>query len=606
MTRASLQAEFRAAAARHGDRPMMRQKDFGVWREHTWAEVARTVEDLAAGLLAEGVQPGETVSVLADTRREWVWADLAGLSAGAVVSGIYPTDSAEQVRHLCADSRTVVLVVENDEQLDKALGVRDALPDLRRIAVIDMKGLAGLDDPQVISLDALRAAGRARLAAQPDCVAEAAARRGGDDTAILVYTSGTTGPPKGAMLSHANLIASCAAFEAFLPRMRGGDRLNYLPLCHVAERVFGEYVAIRTGAVMNFVENPETVLADLREEQPDALFAVPRIWEKLHSGVVLKVREATWTQRQVFDLALRLGARRAAAREAGRRLPPHLAALHAALDATVLANVRRMLGLDNLRHAFSGAAPVSADLLRWFAALGIDIAELWGMTEYAGGATCNPPGRARPGTVGPALPGVEMRLDADGEILLRGPQLFRGYLNLPEATAAAMEDGWFRTGDVGRLDEAGHLIITDRKKDIMITAGGKNVAPSEIENQLKASPYIADAVAIGDRRPYLTALVMIDHENVEHWAQDRQVAFSDYRSLTRAPEVRALIEAEIAAANRRFARVEQIKDFRLIDAQLTAEDEELTATLKLKRAKVAARFGPLVEAMYAPAAAPPG
>ncbi|WP_170301775.1 AMP-dependent synthetase/ligase [Cupriavidus basilensis] len=589
---------FWHAVDQRADAVMMRQKDLGVWRSYRWREVGEIVADVAAGLAELGLQAGEVVSVLSSTNREWVWSDLGALTAGAVVSGIYPTDSPSQVEYLCHDSGSVMLFVENEEQLDKYLEVRERLPRLRKAIVYDMEGLAGFDDPGVLSFDALLALGRQARARQPGLVAARLAAGSADALAVLVYTSGTTGRPKGAMLSHRNVLRSCLTLREFLPATTIGERMAFLPLCHVSERIFGEYYSILSGAVVNFVENPDTIFDNIREIQPDAFLAVPRVWEKLYSSVTIAVREATRLQSWAYDWALAAG--QARVHEDGQATVLPLAArlkLWLA-DTLVLGNVRRMMGLNRVQLAVTGAAPISPDLIRWYMALGIVLHELWGMTEITGAATCNPPGRTRPGSIGIALPHTEVKVSQEGELLVRGPQVFMGYLNLPAKTAETMADGWLRTGDVGRVDEQGYFYITDRMKDLIITAGGKNVTPSEWENQLKFSPYVTDAVVIGDRRPYLSCLVMIDQDNVEQWAQEHDVHFSDYGSLCRSKEVIALVGQEIDRVNKQFARVEQIKAFRLIETRLGAEDEELTPTMKLKRKLVNDKYSALIESMY--------
>jgi len=589
-----------------GDATMMRQKDLGLWRAYSWNDVAKRVREIGAGLVALGFAPGEVASVLANTCREWVWADLAVQTMGGVCNGIYPTDAASQVHYLCSDSRTAYLFVEDDEQLDKALEVRDQLPALRKIIVFDMEGLSKLHDDQVISLDQLCTLGRAELQRQPRLVDERLACRYPDDTAVLVYTSGTTGRPKGAMITHANICSvlagsGSALFEG-LPM--GGERVAFLPLCHIAERMIGEYISILRRSVINFVENPETVFENLREVQPAVFFAVPRVWEKVYSTVQITVREAGKLQQLAYAWALGEGMAIAQAREGGGQ-PGALLRLRYGLARTlVLNNVRRMVGLNRVQLALTGAAPISPELIRWYLALGIPLREGWGMTETSGGGTVTPFDAGKPGSIGMPGPGVEMMISAQGEILLRGANVIKGYLNQPEKTAETIDAaGWLHTGDVGRVDDDGYFYITDRMKDIIITAGGKNVTPSEWENQLKFSPYVTDAVVIGDKRAYLSCLVMIDEENVAQWAQDRDVPFSDFKSLTRAPEVLALIGAEIEKVNKEFARVEQIKQFRLIEQRLTAEDEELTPTMKLKRALVARKYAELIEGMYAAKAA---
>ncbi len=591
---------FWAGVAARGDRVMMRQKDLGVWRGWSWNEVGTLVRELAMGLVAQGLAPGDCVSILSNTRVEWVWLDLAVLGAAGVSNGIYPTDAAAQVHYLCEDSRTTVLVVEDEEQLDKALEVRARLPLLHTIVLIDPKGLAEFSDPMVITLDALRERGRAHDAAHPGEFERLRELRGPEDLAILIYTSGTTGKPKGAMHNNRSLVTVVHGQNRILPQDERDERMCFLPLCHVAERVVGLYASIYTGTRMNFVENPDTVPENVREIAPTVFAGVPRMWEKFYSAVTIAVKEAGPVQQALYRWAIAQGlavADRVLAGQpvgAGLKLRYRLAGL-AALD-----NVRRFIGIQRCRFMATGAAPISPELIRWYLALGIPMLEAWGQTESCGISTSMPPGRIRLGTIGAASPYNEVRLDpATGELLVRGPNVFMGYLNLPEKTAETIDaDGWLHTGDVGTVDAQGYFRITDRMKDIIITAGGKNVTPSEWENELKFSPYVTDAVVIGDRRAYLTAIVMIEQENVEKYAQDHDIPFSNYASLTRAPEIQALIQAEIDKANRKFARVEQIKRFFLLDTQLSAEDEELTPTMKLKRSFVQKKYAEQIEAMY--------
>lgn len=593
---------FVQRVAELGDKPMMRQKDLGIWRAYSWNQVATLVREIGAGLASLGFEPGEVASVMANTSREWVWTDLAVLSVGGVCNGIYPTDAASQVRFLCEDSASVYLFVENDEQLDKFLEIRDALPRIRKVIVFDMEGLGALDDPRVMGLEQLRELGRAHLGAHPQLLEERQRLRKPDDVAILVYTSGTTGRPKGAMISHANLcsVLSGLSTSLFEGVPEGGERIAFLPLCHIAERMIGGYVPIMRRSVTNFVENPETVFENLREIQPHVFFAVPRVWEKIYSQVMITLSEAGRVQQLAYKWAMSVGQQVAECTGAGRQPGAWLALQAAVARVAVLNNVRRMTGLSRADLALTGAAPISSDLIRWYHSLGVPLREGWGMTETTAGGTVNPRLAVRPGSVGVPGPGIEMKIaEGTGEILLRGPNVILGYLNQPEKTAEAIDaEGWLHTGDVGRVDEAGYFYITDRMKDIIITAGGKNVTPSEWENELKFSPYVTDAVLIGDKRAFLTVLVMIDQENVERFAQDHDVPFSNYTSLTRTKEVQDLIWREIEGVNKKFARVEQVKKFRLLETQLTAEDEELTPTMKLKRKLVEKKYAEMIEGMY--------
>jgi long-chain acyl-CoA synthetase len=596
----TLPAMFWSAVAKRGPKTWLREKHLGIWRSWTWDQCATAVREIAHGLVALGVQAHQVVSIVSNTNVEWVLADLGALSAGAVSNGIYPTDSAAQLQYLCQDSSTVVLFAEDDEQLDKALEVRAMLPLLRKVIVFDMEGLSALSDEGVMSLEALRQLGREHAAQHPGEIDRRSAAVKPDDLAILVYTSGTTGKPKGAMHKHSSIVTSVRGYNLTVAQDEADERMCFLPLCHVAERLGGEYFALYTGSVLNFVENPETVPENVREIAPTVATAVPRVWEKFYSGVTIAVKEAGRAQQLMYAWAIGVGMKVVDTVLAGGQPSAWLKAQFHAAHWLVLDNVRKMIGLNRARLCVTGAAPISPDLIRWYLALGVPMFEVWGMTETCGISTAMPT-RIKPGSIGTAVPWNEVRIDpATGEILVRGPNVFAGYLNLPEKTAETIDaEGWLHTGDVGSVDAEGYFKITDRMKDIIITAGGKNVTPSEWENELKFSPYVTDAVVIGDKRPYLTALVMIDQENVEKYAQDHDIPFSNYASLTRAPEVRALIEAEIDKVNKKFARVEQIKKFHLLETQLGAEDEELTPTMKLKRKLVQQKYAAQIDAMYA-------
>ena len=596
----TLPAMFWNAVQQRGAQTWMRQKQLGVWRSWSWDQTALAVREIAHGLMALGFEPGQKASILSNTTVEWVLADLAVLSAGGVSSGIYPTDAASQVQYLCADSRSTVLFVEDDEQLDKALEVRDQLPMLRKIVVIDMEGLHALQDPAVIGLDALRALGRTHAQAHPQLLAQRVAAVQPQDLAILVYTSGTTGKPKGAMHSHRGLVYTVRGYNTLISRDDQDECMCFLPLCHIAERVGGEYFSMYTGAKLNFVENPDTVPENVREIAPTVFTAVPRVWEKFYSGVMIGLKEAGPLQQAAYAWAIGVGQRVADLVLAAQPVPGTLRLQFRLAQALVLNNVRKLIGIHRARFLVTGAAPISPELVRWYLALGLPMLEVWGMTETCGAATGVPAQNMKPGSIGPAAQYNEVKLDpATGELMVRGTNVFMGYLNQPEKTAETIDsDGWLHTGDVGVVDADGYYRITDRMKDIIITAGGKNITPSELENELKFSPYVTDAVVIGDKRAYLTVIIMIDQENVEKYAQDHDVPFSNYASLTHAAEVQALIQTELDRVNKKFARVEQIKKFWLLDTQLSAEDEELTPTMKLKRKLVQQKYAPQIEGMY--------
>jgi long-chain acyl-CoA synthetase len=590
---------FLKSVETRGDRPAIREKKFGIWQPTSWREWLQISKDIAFGLHALGFRPGDVASIIANAVPEWVYADMGILCAGGVSSGIYPTDSSSQVEYLINDSSTKVIFAEDEEQLDKILSCRSRCPTLQKIVVFDMEGLSGFTDPTVLSLAEFMALGRNHEQDNEALWDEMIASRRPEDLAILVYTSGTTGPPKGAMHSNRSVTHQMRHANDLFPSTDNEERLVFLPLCHVAERIGGYYVSLALGSVMNFAESPETVPDNLREVQPTAFLAVPRVWEKFYSGITIALKDATNFQKWMYRNALAIGNRVTEYKLQGDTPPLSLRLANTAAYYLVFRNIRRMLGLDRCRLAFTGAAPIAPDLIRWYLALGIDMREVYGQTENCGVATVMPPDRIKLGSVGKAAPWGEVAISPQGEILIKGDFLFMGYLNQPEKTAETIDaKGWLHTGDVGSIDNEGFVRITDRMKDIIITSGGKNITPSEIENQLKFSPYVSDAVVIGDKRPYLTCLLMIDQENVEKYAQDHDIPFTNYASLCRAPEIQDLIHREIEAVNVNFARVETIKKFYLIERQLTPEDEELTPTMKLKRSFVNKRYAAEINAMY--------
>ena len=582
----------------------LRQKELGIWRSWTWTQCAEVVRELALGLTVIDFKAGDTLAILANTRAEWVLTDLATLSAGGVVNGVYPTDAASQLAYLCEDSSTSILIVEDEEQLDKALEVRSNLPLLKHIIVMDMDGLQRFNDPMVMSYEALRELGRNLISKSADKAAallEARiASRGEKDLAILVYTSGTTGKPKGAMHSHHGLVTSLRNIAVLYPLTARDERMCFLPLCHIAERMLGAYSSMYSGAVLNFVENPDTIPENVREIQPTVFFAVPRVWEKFYSGVVIALKDSGKLQQLVYAWSIGVGREIAERVLAQQGETTWLKIKFVIARILVLNNVRKMIGIHRVRYLLTGAAPIAPDLIRWYLALGLPMLEGFGMTESTALGCAQPVHHIKPGTIGKPSFGCEMRIDpANGEILVRGANVFMGYLNLPEKTAETIDaEGWLHTGDVGTQDADGYLKITDRMKDIIITAGGKNITPSELENELKFSPYITDAVVVGDKRAYLTCIIMIDQENIEKFAQDNDVPFSNYTSLTRSEAVQTLIQEDVNRVNKKFARVEQIKKFWLLDVQLSAEDDELTPTMKLKRKLVQTKYAAQIETMY--------
>ena len=590
---------FRHVVRERGDRVAMREKDFGIWRSITWRQYGERARHVGLGLVALGLRPRDVVSIVADNCPEWLYTDLGVMSVGGVTNGIYTTDSARQVEYIVNDSGTRFFFAENEEQLDKILEVRAQCPGIVKIFVYDMTGLHAFRDEQVMPFDALLELGARYDREHPGAFDPMVEIARPDDLAILVYTSGTTGPPKGAMLSHRNILFQMNYSDFIAVPREGDQQLSFLPLCHVAERTFTVFYPLRTGATVNFAESIETVPENIREVAPAVFFAVPRIWEKFYSGVALRMREATLPGKLAYRWSIGVGMRLAEARIAGRTPSIGLRLLYRLADFLALDNIKRSIGMHRVRGAATGAAPIAPDLIKWYLALGIDLREVYGQTENCGLATAMPAHHIKLGTVGVARSDTEVRLSPQGEVLLKGPHVFLGYYKNPQKTAETVVDGWLHTGDVGEIDADGFVRITDRMKDIIITAGGKNVTPSEIENQLKFSPYISDAVVIGDQRKFLSCLIMIDPETVAQFAQERSVPFTDFASLCRAKDVQDLIWGEVERVNKQLARVETIKKFRLIEQILTPEDDELTPTMKLKRSFVNKKYKEVIDGMYA-------
>ncbi len=601
---------FRDWAERLPDGVAMREKDFGIWQEITWAEAWDLVQLAANGLLALGVQPGDRVSIHSEDRPEWVIMDMAAVAVRGVSVGLYPTNPAAEVEYMLADSGVKVHLVEDQEQADKVLSVIGSLPNLEKIIHVEPRGFRHLrDDPRFLFWDDFLELGRQHRAENPGALERVMAEATADDIMTLVYTSGTTGPPKGAMLANSNF-AYCADtvinVDGRLPgnvKPNPNDQiLTYLPLCHVAERIFSTWSLAASGTVLNFAESIETVQTNLREIQPTLFFAVPRIWEKIHASVLIKAKDATPFKRIWFGLGFKM------ARFVGRQRVAN-GGTHTVSSRVVYAigyplvfrALRERIGLRRCRWAGTGAAAIAPEVIEFFHGLGINLYELYGMTENSAIATVNFVGRMKLGTVGEPYPEIQLKLDEEtGEILTKHPGVFKGYWNKPDKTAETFtDDGFLRTGDVGVWVDGTHIKIVDRIKHIIITSGGKNISPSEIENSLKTSPYVKEAMVIGDGRNYLTALVGIELDTVGDWATRRGLPYTTYRDLSEKPEVLELIQKVVDETNQKFARVENIRKFKLIPKELDHEDGELTATQKLKRSSMEEMFDELIESMYA-------
>jgi long-chain acyl-CoA synthetase len=589
---------FLKAVEKWGDRVALRKKEFGLWHDITWKDYHQQVKAVACALMAMGLEKGEKAAIIGDNCPEWVYADLGIQCCGAATTGVYATNAWQQVEYVAANSEARFFFVENEEQLDKWLHFRDRVPKLKKVIVWDTEGLRQFKDPMVMTFEELLEMGRRAAADDPDIFLNRINTIEPEDLSVLIYTSGTTGPPKGAMLTHRNCLWMGHAITTDNPMSAKDEIMSFLPLCHIFEQLFTVLGHITCGHIVNFIESPDTVAENMMEISPTVGHAVPRIWEKYFSAIQIRMSDATWFKRLVFYTALKIGNKRADLKMNFKAVPFYLELLYKLAYFSVFRKLKERMGFDRLRVAISGAAPIAPEILHFYQSIGVNLVEGYGQTEGTGVTTVSRIGRVKFGSVGPPLTGLKVKIADDGEILVKSPGVFKGYFKNPQATAETVVDGWLHSGDVGELDEDGFLKITDRKKDIIVTAGGKNITPQYIENKLKASIYINDAVVIGDRRKYLTCLIMIDEDNVVKYAQDHKIQFSTYKDLTQDADIKKLIEAEVRAVNDTLARVEQVKKFCILPKKLYEEDGEVTPTMKVKRKFVNEAFSDLIDSMY--------
>ncbi|UCE34789.1 MAG: AMP-binding protein [Deltaproteobacteria bacterium] len=579
------------------DRVAMRKKYKGIWQEISWKTYLEKVKFFCLGLLELGMEGGDHASILGENSPEWIFADLAIQCLGGVSIGIYPTNSEEQVQYILDHSQSRIVVVSDQEQADKVLAVKEELPLLKKMVVIDMKGLRYYDDPLIISYREVEELGRAADEKNPGRFQQLVGQTRPEDTALIIYTSGTTGHPKGAMISHLNLMHQI--IKGVQPVLHFTDKdslVSYLPLCHILERCLSMVMPLIFGYTINFAESIDTVQQNIQEISPTFFAGVPRILEKIHSAVQIKLEDTTWFKRFMYRFAEPIGKAVSKHRMNKERVPIPLLMAYGLGYLCTFRTVRDKMGLLGVRCIMSGGAPIAPEVLAFFRSLGISTIEMYALTEC--GTVSGPHHRVKDGSVGEPVKALEFMLAEDGEILLRGGSVFEGYYRDPEATEEMLKDGWLHTGDVGQLDEDGHLYIVDRKKDIIITSGGKNVSPSEIENKMKCSPYIKEAVVIGDKRKYLTALIQLDYDNVGNWAQNNRIPYTTYKSLAQNTSVYDLIRDEIEKVNETVAQVETIKRFKVLEKELDQDDEELTATQKVRRKVIAERFEREIDELY--------
>jgi len=577
---------FQATAAAHPDRPAIRTR--GDEFSCSWGEYAERVEAIAAGLAALGAGKDATVALMLVNRPEFHFADTAVMHLGATPFSIYNTYTADQIEHLVRDAESRVAITEQ-AFVEKILAARDAVDSLEHVVVVDG------DPPEgTISLDELAERG------EDDFDFEAAWKGvEPDDVLTLIYTSGTTGQPKGVQITHANICETVRSYDEMIQFPDGGRIVSYLPMAHVAERNVSHYLPMLCGFTITCCPDAREVMEYLPEVRPSWFFAVPRIWEKLKAGLEQMLAGAPEEQREATREALDAALEKVRLEQGGEEVPEQLAERVRKADEEIFSKLREQLGLDQLEACNVGAAPTPPEVIEFFHALGIPLAELWGMSETTGAGTCNPPDRIKIGTVGPPAPNCEIKLAEDGEVMVRGPVVMKGYRNLPEKTEETFtDDGFLLTGDIGELDDDDYLRIVDRKKELIITAAGKNLSPANIEARLKQIPLVSQAVAVGDRRKFISALLTLDPEAAKSWAKEHGLD-DDLEALAENEELQAEVERGVEAANEDLARVEQVKKFKLLPADWEPGGDELTPTMKLKRKPIADKYSDEIEALYA-------
>lgn len=593
--------QFQSIAKRLGDKVAMRHKKYGLWQQTTWTEYLQNARYLAQALIELGLKKGDFVGILGENSPEWLYIDMATQMAGGVAVGIYTTNSWKQVKYIVDHADCKFLFAENEEQVDKWLAFKDTSLHLEKVVYWDEKGLRGLKEPQLMNFEALLKLGKEKETENPGRLDERIASAQENDLAILVYTSGTTGPPKGAMLSSKNLLWAAKSIVDIDPDglvYPEEEIMSFLPLCHIFERMFSVYIQLVLGYTLNFVESIETVAQNLREIHPTIGYAVPRIWEKYYSTIYLRMQDADFFKRHCYKAALNISLAYAKQKLDGKNPSFLLKAGNFLAQHLVFYFLKERLGMEKMRFAFSGAAPISPDILLFFNAIGLPLFEGYGMTETSAVLTFSTMNSFKLGTVGKPFPGSEFKIAEDGEIMGKHPGIFLGYYKNPEATAEALEDGWMHTGDIGVMDEEGFVKIVDRKKDLIITAGGKNIAPQYLENKLKFSPFINDAIVIGDKRKFISAIIVLDEDNINKFAQDQKIQYATYADLAEHEDIVALIDAEVQKVNKTLSRVESIRKFQILKKRLYQEDGEVTPTMKVKRKFINETYKELIEEMY--------
>ena len=581
----------------------MRQKEFGIWREFTWADSYEQVRALGMGLIGLGAQRGDTIATVGDNDRQHIWAYLALQAVGAAQVGLFTDATPAEMAYVIDHSDATFVLAKDQEQCDKLLEMRAQIPKVRRVIYWDERGLWNYDEPWLLPFDEVQALGRDLIAREPDRFETEIALGQAHDLAMLCYTSGTTGRPKGVMLSHGNILSTIGLYHTVDPRLDTDNHLSFLPLGWIAEPILGIAAHVYTGLILNFPEEPETVRQNIREIAPEMLFYNARLWDSLVGMVQVRMNDASRLNRALYQRFLPIGYRMADARFSGRQPGAGLRAAYALGDRLVFGPLRDQLGLSRIRAAYTAGSSLSPDAMRFFHALGINLKQIYGSTEVSGGATVHRDNDIKFASVGPPAPGVELRIAADGEIQIAGPMVMQGYYKDPDNTARDIldEDGrrWFRTGDAGTIDDDGHLIYLDRVKDMLTLAGGERFSPQFIEGRLKFSPYVRDVMAVGgETREFATALIIIDYENVGQWAEKQRIPYTTFVDLSQRPPVYDLIRRAVEEVNASLPPAARLRRFVLMHKEFDADEAEMTRTRKLRRGFLYERYGDIIEAMY--------
>lgn len=579
-------------------RVALREKEFGIWQSFTWSDYLQNVRDFSLGLLSLGVESSDKVAILGDNRPEWLFAELAAQSLGCASVGIFPDSHLDQVKYILDHSDAAFLVVEDQEQTDKFLEIRAECPKIKRVIVDDMKGMRFYQDPMLIPFSHVQEMGRKVSEAQPNLFSERLGRLMPETVALIAYTSGTTGMPKGAMLTHSNMISMAENFDRIDPAYDSDNQVSFLPLPWVGEQMTAVSWHLLKGFTVNFPEKPETVAENIREIGPNILFAPPRFWEKMCSETQVRIQDAAWIKRFFYKTCMPVGYKVADLRLANRRVGLGLGLIDRLCYFLVFRSLKNYLGLGGLRNVYTGGAALGPEIFNLFQALGVNIKQIYGQTETSGIAVSHRNGEIKLSTVGKPIPGMEIKISDSGEILTKGPTVFAGYYKNEQATANAVENGWLKTGDQGMIDEDGHLVMIDRMKDVMTLSDGTKFSPQLIENKLKFSMYISEAVVVGQNRPYVAAMINMDMGNVGKWSENRKISYTTYTDLSQKPEVYDLIADEIARINQSLPKLAQIRKFVMLHKELDADDDEMTRTRKIRRSFVEQRYEQLVSALY--------